>query len=610
MKSIAMDPFELDEALGFTLEYDSEEPHEWRDSDPNFAVPEYAPLGCAHLSPAEMSRHFLIVGETGSGKTKSGILPTLRAAARYACGSPLAPAALVIDPKRELLDHVRGIFEHDAGRFSVFDIHNPEAKIHFFAGRTGGGGEEMLTAEAISKSILGLSRYVLAETQSSRDAFWIQQAKLLFSALVGIDLHVLRGKSEEFGTLRLGRFWADVARNVGDAMAQKFQKRYTTEAYRKAWKQLACAMEALEMASGLKFPMEGVRQKILASWWQVDLASSEKSRAAAFNRLQEILWDHPEKYTGPLKIAFLKGSSACTRISELTLETKADGIDGSVKDLEYDPETYLVHHKTLVTLATQTMTEDQENVVLRAFLETADAYGIPMAESAFVRSLVNLARNTFTSVVAVYMNILEELTRPELMIALSLNPFEAPQNSLDIREIRESGRWVVFAPSKRSTSVETVGRALKAKFFEATFRRSSTSLDRPFFYFCDEFHRFVTSDPESGEQNFLDRCRAFRGICVLATQSVASLRHALGDAFSDPTGAALDVMIGNCGNKFFFRSTDLPTVGLLQNLIPGPKIPGRPHVVEARPTSTLSPGECYFMLSNGAWGRGKVSLDL
>lgn len=606
MQPTTMDPFELDEAFSFTLECDSEEPHEWGKNDPDFTVPEYTKLGCESLSPAEMSRHFLIVGETGSGKTKSGILPLLRAAARYENGSPLAPAALIIDPKREILDHVRQVFEHDAGRFMVFDTCQPKAKIHFFEGL----GEEKMTADAITKSILGLSKYVMAESRSVQNAFWLQQARLLFSALVGIDLHVFRESRGEFGSTRLGRFWADVAQNIGAALASKMQKKSTVEAYQKAWKQLSSAMETFERLPDLPCSMEATRRKILVLWWEVEMSGDEKSRVAAYNQLQEILLDSAEKSTGQMQIALTKGYSACARISELNLKmADSSGPGGLAKGLVYDPEAYLLCHKNLITLASQAMTEDQENGVLRAFLETADAYGVPQTESAFIRSLVNLARNTFTSVAAVFMNVLEELTRSELMVALSLNPLEAPQNALDIREIREAGRWLVFASRKQSPSLETVGRALKAKFFEATFRRSATSIDRPFFYFCDEFHRFITSDQESGEQNFLDRCRAYRGICVLATQSVASLRHALGDAFSDPTGAALDVMINNCGNKMFFRNTDLPTVGLLQNLIPGPQIPGRPHVVEARPPSTLSPGECYFMLSRGAWGRGKVSLD-
>ena len=47
-----------------------------------------------------LTRHTLALGETGSGKTASAILPVLAAMARAPRGR--MGAALVIDPKREL----------------------------------------------------------------------------------------------------------------------------------------------------------------------------------------------------------------------------------------------------------------------------------------------------------------------------------------------------------------------------------------------------------------------------------------------------------------------------------------------------------------------------
>ncbi|MBK8029737.1 MAG: hypothetical protein IPK17_09545 [Chloroflexi bacterium] len=44
---------------------------------------------------------------------------------------------------------------------------------------------------------------------------------------------------------------------------------------------------------------------------------------------------------------------------------------------------------------------------------------------------------------------------------------------------------------------------------------------------ADEAQRFPRLDSESGEALFLEKCPAFRGVCVLATQSIASLRYGL-----------------------------------------------------------------------------------
>ena len=77
-------------------------------------------------------------------------------------------------------------------------------------------------------------------------------------------------------------------------------------------------------------------------------------------------------------------------------------------------------------------------------------------------------------------------------------------------------------------------------------------------YVADEAHRFITSDPVHGEQSYLDCCRAYGGACLLATQSLASLAHALAHGASAPAAndPALSVLWSNCATKIAFRSTD------------------------------------------------------
>ena len=92
------------------------------------------------------------------------------------------------------------------------------------------------------------------------------------------------------------------------------------------------------------------------------------------------------------------------------------------------------------------------------------------------------------------------------------------------------GTLVLFQPARDGLD-NLVAVALKAGYFEAVLDdadRAEGGADLPLVgYVADEFHRFVTSDPLHGEQSFLDTCRSFGAVCVLACQSVASIEHAL-----------------------------------------------------------------------------------
>ena len=68
---------------------------EWSSLYPGGRVPRYA-----------LTRHTLILGESGSGKTVSGVLPVLAAILRE--GSPVS-CALVIDPKWDLFPIMRRV---------------------------------------------------------------------------------------------------------------------------------------------------------------------------------------------------------------------------------------------------------------------------------------------------------------------------------------------------------------------------------------------------------------------------------------------------------------------------------------------------------------------
>ena len=76
-------------------------------------------------------------------------------------------------------------------------------------------------------------------------------------------------------------------------------------------------------------------------------------------------------------------------------------------------------------------------------------------------------------------------------------------------------------------------------------------------YVADDFHRFITSDRVHGEQSFFDTCRSFGAFCVVASQSMSSLHHALGgDSYTNKAEKAVEILLNNTGTKLFFRTTD------------------------------------------------------
>ena len=167
----------------------------------------------------------------------------------------------------------------------------------------------------------------------------------------------------------------------------------------------------------------------------------------------------------------------------------------------------------------------------------------------------------------------------------------------------------VFQP-RLDMNEAIVAKALKTAFFEtvlANRRRQENGQAMPLVgYVADEFHRFVTSDLNHGEQSFLDTCRSFGAFCVLACQSVASLEHALAGMKKNETlnRAAVSILLNNTGNKLFFRSTDHTLHERVDQLCPGGGFMGKPTWV--RPLSTLNTGECYASLSDGRFERRQL----
>jgi hypothetical protein len=211
----------------------------------------------------------------------------------------------------------------------------------------------------------------------------------------------------------------------------------------------------------------------------------------------------------------------------------------------------------------------------------------------------------FNHVSATATPFLAAMSNPELNRFIEFSPFAfGGADMLSVRDIVENGKVLVVSPGPMATETANIlGRSVKTKFFQ--FAQCRQNKQRPVAYICDEFQRFVTADPDSGEQSFLDRCRAHRVSCILATQSLASIKYALHDI--PGADAAVDVMLNNTANKIYFRNTDVATASTMHALFPEPPI-GDKSITRVRPPSTLGTGEAYYLLSNGAWGRRQLPL--
>ena len=172
------------------------------------------------------------------------------------------------------------------------------------------------------------------------------------------------------------------------------------------------------------------------------------------------------------------------------------------------------------------------------------------------------------------------------------------------------GPLLLFQPARDDLD-RLVAVSLKASLFEAVLDdpdRARGGSDLPLCgYLADEFHRYATCDPVHGEQSYLDTCRSYGGVCVLATQSAASLSHAFahGAAPSAAADAALSMIWTNTATKFLFRTTDRDTLSRVSDLCPQP--PGLASLVQVRPVSHLAVGECYAALADGRFERSRLA---
>ena len=125
---------------------------------------------------------------------------------------------------------------------------------------------------------------------------------------------------------------------------------------------------------------------------------------------------------------------------------------------------------------------------------------------------------------------------------------------------------------------------------------------RPLVWFLsalDNFERYATD----ADRAFLDRSQSVGVFVVLASRSVSSVEHALGEL---PRGEALShALLAATGTKLLFRSTDPCTQELARRL--PPCRPNLPDVLDVRPVSGLGPDEAYVSRPDGRFERWRLA---
>lgn len=565
---------------------------------------EWEPIGMGNLDQAALFRHFMFLGESGSGKTASGIMPLCRVAfSPESKFKGLLAAGLVVDPKNELGGYLEQLMGEEA----------PQRLLRL---RPGAEGPVLwqfehqpidnLGAIGILEQMMSSADAFQRQSQSVADhSFWFDTAKQFLQALIDIDCTLWRhpnGLQEK----NIEQFWcclAGLLQLIGmPADGPSDDKPASKPDQQKA--QEATKADGTNPRMKFSYAMSSIPSA-------VDNANDASPRLKAITLLRSRCCD--EELRDLVESCLQSG-----RIQPL---------------LQYRRENYLNHVTSLLALSMSgvwgkgggaaetvlrhlkiTCGEQAFNQFWALFIAFCSSWKIngtavftPL-QTTFFSQYLGMSDGTYSSVHAVVSSLISEQVTPEFCSRISLNPFVPPDTMLRTKDVIEQGMVVVYEPGRVSSVAVCIGKMLKAGFFKALLdvKRLNAPDARPFFYICDEFQQFVTFDEESGEQSFLDRCRAYRVCCGLATQSIASLRYMVSSHAGEH---AVRIMLVNTGTKLFFRTTDSETSDSLYTLIPAPTRSGKMHVVRVRPLTTLQAGECYYLLVNGKTGRGRVAVQ-
>ena len=663
---------------------DAEEPpaSEVRPREKGVTIPEwrriYPPDG--EIDRADLCRHVIVFGETGSGKTQSAILPVLKAILRrarpsYAGATPVS-CAVVIDPKKELLP----ILNNGASEGVAVEVLDTRRRSEDGLKLNLMIGDWSIEKDLAGNDMLGAADKILKRCASfeptnsafetilgrgaSDNAYWKGQGVRLAQTVIGLLLVVLKFRKVIFEPQNLNDlapnlkvqlrafgaiagFFAPEAQRLGEAYADMME----------ALDDICAGNPAAHRICGrLIFTVE-IRKKLRKAWsLYVDrLCGGPRKNPALRRQFRSLREEFAEgvmsRKTADVNevVARLKATAEtcwdlacpmledesirpCRNLIKLASDFKrsffsAGTDDTSIERIQrardrdpYDDRPALPSPRHMF-LAHRMIRES-----LRKYLPAAHGLKDVFDEVDYFHSLGRMRKDSdhymglFAFAKPCFVDFGDSETSHVLFFgcepflearkALSgrgedYNPFAEKINATD------GGTIYVYQPQLGHGRSPLIARVLKAVFFETVLgdaRRQENGADMPLVaYVADEFHRFITSDRVHGEQSFFDTCRSFGAFCVVASQSMSSLHHALaGASYTNKDAKAVEILLNNTGTKLFFRTTDSALHETIERLCP--LTPSLPKVTQVRPPSTLRPGECYAVATDGRFLRCRIDL--
>ena len=655
----------------------------------------FPPDGDIHRSA--LCRHVMVFGETGSGKTKSAILPVLKAIVRQANGanSPVS-CALVIDPKKEILPILVKETPDGVGLRVLKSGRESQAGLQLNLMLGDWSIEDDLAANdmpgAANRILLRCASFLpknpafemLLQRGGKDNAYWKDQGVRLAQVILGLVLTLLKYRTVVFDPDNLNvmapyvkaqlREFGVVAGCVAPE-AKMAARAYATlskalDALCEDWDSQARQARHERIRLGRVEPSQPTRKKALFSVeqrrelrgaWKVfatRLCASQKKNTALREHVQaqrktfaellksknsrtiddvleamkataESCWDQACPMLPDDSIMPCRNLMALAAVFQQRFCVGGSGRDAGEHDqLIVDDDAPLTAfnrrdaHPKHFFLAHRLVEE-----YLRDLITQGRGIDDVFDEVGYFHSLCE-ARNDlqhYTSLFAFAKPTFGDFgeSGPARALFFGCEPFltargaagervEAESLFADAINSENGGTIYVYQPSLGHGKDTLVARALKAQFFEAVLsdkKRQENGSDMPLVaYVADEFHRFITSDVVHGEQSYFDTCRSFGAFCVVASQSMSSLYHALaGDSYTNKDQSAVEILLNNTGTKLFFRTTDRALHRTIDRLCP--VTPSLPKATQVRPPSSLRPGECYAVVTDGRFLRCRIDLE-
>ena len=603
-------------------------------SEGTFRIPEWRalfPLGC--IDREALCRHTLAFGETGSGKTVSGILPVVNALFdrdnRVGC-------ALVVDPKRDIEPVLRQ-FASEGHDVRTLDISGADGScmLNLMAGphsiEDDLANDRVMTAAA--KMLVRVStlspnhpaRSLAGVASQAHNPYWEQEGARMAQVGLALVLLVLQHRDTLFGpeiAVRLGATSND-ARQALSAFAMEAGFAAPSQAIESRVEQ---ARKAL--ASETEKPPEVIRTDFSRSVRTTLLYRDNGAFRTDFDalRAQCAEPEEPQQFNDATRDLLDRVLLASCRAPTTHDRLPTPGIPRrmNVMALASIAMDGLFTWRLNCAEGTPSLAATSVCRLLDALIDAPEARDLSRAISSWQNLATGDYRGHYNGILghatACFRDFADPLPAGTLFFGcepfyLSFRdgqrPGEASPVDFSADVDADGGRRVyVVHPSLGRGPDVLIAKALKACFFEAILnsdKRRNAGRTMPLVaYIADEFHRFVTSDRTHGEQSFLDTCRSFGTFCVLACQTISSLHHALAEngGPSASNGPAVSMVVTNTGTKLIFRSTDPEMNAYVGELCPA-NLRGC-KVTEVRPLSTLAPGECYAATADGRFERRQL----